>query len=221
MTADPGRDRGSASLLLLTFGLLFVAAGMVGASIGASRVARHEARTAADLGALAGAQHAIEGRDVACAEAARIVEANSGTLVTCAARGLDLLVTAEVPAGMLRARATARAGPVAPLDGFPRPRPIGGTSSSGAVLCGWTGQVACRSTVMSAERRRQWADPAQREMEESADSTEPSTATAPVLCKGWLPLPHFGDWMQDGQPSSHRHEPIASRVADSQSVAMW
>jgi secretion/DNA translocation related TadE-like protein len=100
--------------LVLTFGLLFIAAGMAGAAIGAVRVGRHEARTAADLGALAGARHAIEGRDVACTAAARIVEANGGVLVACDTRGMDLVVTAEVPALTLHARATARAGPVMP-----------------------------------------------------------------------------------------------------------
>ena len=40
---------------------------------------------------------------------------------------------------------------------------------------------------------------------------------APPLSSGSLPLPHFGDWMQDGQPVEHSHAAIASRVAVSHS----
>ncbi len=30
--------------------------------------------------------------------------------------------------------------------------------------------------------------------------------TAPSLSRGLLPFPHFGDWMQEGQPISHSHD---------------
>jgi secretion/DNA translocation related TadE-like protein len=106
------RDRGSATIFVLAFGLLLVAAGMAGAAVGMARVGRHEARTAADLGALAGAQRAIEGNRVACAEAGRFVTANGAVMTACEVRGLDLVVRVEVSTAAGPARAAARAGPV-------------------------------------------------------------------------------------------------------------
>jgi secretion/DNA translocation related TadE-like protein len=111
------RDRGAASILVLAVGLVLVAAGMAGAAIGTARVGRHEARTAADLGALAGAAEAIYGESVACARAARFVAANGGQMTSCTVDGLDVVVGAAVPVhpmpGLVRqAVATARAGPV-------------------------------------------------------------------------------------------------------------
>jgi secretion/DNA translocation related TadE-like protein len=111
------RDRGAASIFLLAVGLVLVAAGIAGAAVGAARVGRHQARTAADLGALAGAVHTVEGRDAACARATRFVAANGGRIRSCRLDGLDLILEAEVAVtplpGLSRyATATARAGPV-------------------------------------------------------------------------------------------------------------
>jgi secretion/DNA translocation related TadE-like protein len=50
----------------------------------------------------------------------------------------------------------------------------------------------------------------------SASSTTPSTRTAPDLSSGALPLPHFGDCTQEGQPPRHSQSPMAERVAVSQ-----
>ena len=110
-------DRGAASIFLLAVGLLLVAAGMGGAMIGTARVGRHEARTAADLGALAGAMQAVYGEPVACGRAARIVAANGGRMTSCAVSGLEIVVRAEVevrpmPGWSAVAEASARAGPV-------------------------------------------------------------------------------------------------------------
>jgi secretion/DNA translocation related TadE-like protein len=109
-------DRGAASLWVVAAGLVLVAAAVAGAAIGAATVARHEARTAADLGALAGAARTPDPA-AACARAAEFVTANGGRLTACTADGLDLVVVAEVPvtplAGLRRvATATARAGPM-------------------------------------------------------------------------------------------------------------
>ena len=118
----PGRrgdtDRGSASLWSLTVGLVLIAIAGVGASIGAALVNRHQARVAADLGALAGAMHAARDSAAACGRAAAVVEANGARLVRCTVDGLvDVRVTVEVatqaplPMTMLpTARASARAG---------------------------------------------------------------------------------------------------------------
>lgn len=91
--------------LLVLLGVVATAGGMV--------VARHRAETAADLGALAGAALAIEGPQLACAAAGRIVTANGGSLVSCRLEVLDLIVTADVrgPQGWGTAQASARAGP--------------------------------------------------------------------------------------------------------------
>ncbi|MGK5680379.1 Rv3654c family TadE-like protein [Actinoplanes sp. URMC 104] len=112
-----GRDRGAATILVLAIGLFLVAAGMAAAGVGAARVGRHAARTAADLGALAGAAKAIHGPEVACGRAERFVVANGGRMASCVVEGLDVVVRAEVTVRALpgldaRAVATARAGPI-------------------------------------------------------------------------------------------------------------
>lgn len=115
------RDRGAATLWLLAIGLVLVVAGMAGASVGAARVARHQARVAADLGALAGAMRVVDGAEAACARAAELVTRNRGRLAGCRVDGFDLIVAVEVPVtpmpGLTRtARVEARAGPArAPL----------------------------------------------------------------------------------------------------------
>jgi secretion/DNA translocation related TadE-like protein len=110
-------DRGAATLWVLAVGLALVAAGAAGAAVGAARVARHEARAAADLGALAGAMRIVEGPEGACARAATLVARNGGRLAECTVDGLDVVVTVEVVVtplpGLTRtARAKARAGPI-------------------------------------------------------------------------------------------------------------
>jgi secretion/DNA translocation related TadE-like protein len=110
-------DRGSASVWLLSAGLVLLTGGLAGAALGAAHTAQHRAQAAADLGALAGAARAVEGWPAACARATELVTANGGHLTGCELDGLDLTVTVEVvpapPAGLGRvATATARAGPV-------------------------------------------------------------------------------------------------------------
>jgi secretion/DNA translocation related TadE-like protein len=116
------RDRGAASILLLATGLVVVAAGVGGAAVAEALVGRHQARTAADLGALAGAGQAVYGEEVACARARRLVTANGGEVAGCAVAGLEVVVRVEVrveplPGLVRRATAAARAGPVYAVDG--------------------------------------------------------------------------------------------------------
>jgi secretion/DNA translocation related TadE-like protein len=104
-------------VLVLAVGVVLVATGMFGATLGAAHVASHRAQAAADLGALAGATRAVEGPAAACARAAELVTANGGRLTHCRLEGMDLTVTVAVSpaaaAGIGRAAtATARAGPV-------------------------------------------------------------------------------------------------------------
>ncbi|GAA0524341.1 flp pilus-assembly TadE/G-like family protein [Paractinoplanes ferrugineus] len=116
MLKDEG-DRGAATVFVLAVGLALVAAGLAVASIGTARVGRHQAHSAADLGALAGAQEAIYGEPAACTRAAQFVTANGGDMTFCVVDGLEIVVRAEVTVrpmpGMTRhAEAAARAGPV-------------------------------------------------------------------------------------------------------------
>lgn len=116
----PGRDRGSATVLVLALVLVsgFLATAATG--LGAALLARHRAQAAADLGALAGAD-VLLGRTAgaACEMAARVVRANRAGLHGCQVRGLDIVVATSVrpagPVGRLGpARARARAGPGLP-----------------------------------------------------------------------------------------------------------
>ena len=116
-TGDEWRDRGAASILVLAIGLVLVAAGVAGAAVGAARVGRHQARTAADLGALAGAARTVEGRVSACERAGQLVAANQARMTTCRLDGLKIVVEVQVTVtplpGLTRyASAAARAGPV-------------------------------------------------------------------------------------------------------------
>jgi secretion/DNA translocation related TadE-like protein len=102
---------------LLVVGLVLVLFSLGGSAIAAARVARHQARVAADLGALAGAARVLEGPGSACARAAAIAAANSARLTSCTLDGFDVQITAVVlveplPGLTRNARATSRAGPV-------------------------------------------------------------------------------------------------------------
>ncbi|GAA0521225.1 hypothetical protein Ade02nite_64660 [Paractinoplanes deccanensis] len=105
---------------MLAVGLFLVVAGLAGAAIGAARVGRQEARTAADLGALAGASAAVYGDAVACDRAARLVTANGARMTSCDVTGLEIVVAVTIEVtplpGLTRhAAAAARAGPVQAL----------------------------------------------------------------------------------------------------------
>jgi secretion/DNA translocation related TadE-like protein len=115
-------DRGAGTIFVLALGLLLIAAGVAGAAIGSVRVGRHEARTAADLGALAGAVRVIDGPPAACARAARLVAANDAILTSCVVYELEIVIYVEVevtplPGFTRRAQAGARAGPVYSVGG--------------------------------------------------------------------------------------------------------
>jgi secretion/DNA translocation related TadE-like protein len=110
-------DSGGATVWALATGLVTVVVAISVAAGGAATVARHRAQAAADLAALAGAAHSVEGQVVACERAAAIAAANGARLTDCQLEGWDLVVTAEVrPARVAAvagdARASARAGPI-------------------------------------------------------------------------------------------------------------
>ncbi|MGB0962591.1 MAG: Rv3654c family TadE-like protein [Mycobacterium sp.] len=110
-------DRGSASLIAAAMIAALAVVTVGGAHVGAAVIARHRAQAAADLAALAGAAYLPAGADTACAQAAVLARAMGTIALTCAAEGLDLVVTVEAstavgPAWMGAARAVARAGPI-------------------------------------------------------------------------------------------------------------
>lgn len=106
------RDRGAAALWALAVGLVLVLFAGALTSVGAAVNARHRARTAADLAALAGAARALEGASVACGRARAYAVANGAVMRSCRLDGFDLVVTVAVGTRFGAAEASARAGPV-------------------------------------------------------------------------------------------------------------
>jgi secretion/DNA translocation related TadE-like protein len=98
----------------LAVGLVLVLFAGALASVGAAVNARHRARTAADLAALAGAARALEGASVACGRASEYAAANGAGVRACRLDGFDLIVTVAVSTRFGPAVASARAGPVPP-----------------------------------------------------------------------------------------------------------
>ncbi|MBE8526197.1 flp pilus-assembly TadE/G-like family protein [Amycolatopsis sp. H6(2020)] len=100
--------------------------------LAATVTARHQAESAADLGALAAASHATEGPVRACERARWVADRMGVTLRTCRWQQLDALVEVEARgpamAGVPRPSAHARAGPAAEPS---RPAPAASTSELG------------------------------------------------------------------------------------------
>jgi secretion/DNA translocation related TadE-like protein len=114
---DSGADEGSATLWLLGFAGVVLAAALTATVLGRALVARARAATAADLAALAAASVRLEGRPAACRTAADTARRNSARLVSCTWRGelVTVRVTAWArglgPVPGHRVEALARAGP--------------------------------------------------------------------------------------------------------------
>ncbi len=103
---------------MLAMGVIgvLVSLGVAALVLGSAVVASHRARSAADLGALAGASAVLRGAPAgeACAVAGVIVRANAARLAECAVSGGAIQVEAAVPpsvAALPEAVARARAGP--------------------------------------------------------------------------------------------------------------
>ncbi|HEX6968844.1 MAG TPA: Rv3654c family TadE-like protein [Micromonosporaceae bacterium] len=114
---QPAPDAGGATIWLLTVGLAVLAVGIAATSVAMAHLARHQARVAADLGALAAAVRVLDGPAAACARAEEFARANGGRLTACRVDGLDVQITVAVRVSPLTgprrsATATARAGPV-------------------------------------------------------------------------------------------------------------
>jgi secretion/DNA translocation related TadE-like protein len=112
----PG-DGGSATIWTLAACALIATFGLTALTAAGAVAARHQARTAADLGALAGAPWTVALPDRACPVAVDIARANGADVVSCHVDGVDIRLTVSVPVagaptGLDRATATARAGPI-------------------------------------------------------------------------------------------------------------
>ena len=112
-------DRGVATAWAAGVIAVLVSMAVFALHLGAAMVARHQAESAADLAALAGATEVIEGEQYACAQASRVTDRMRVQLASCQLHGLDVLVDVTArPSGWLgglgAATGRARAGPAAP-----------------------------------------------------------------------------------------------------------
>ncbi|MGJ5876685.1 Rv3654c family TadE-like protein [Streptomyces griseiscabiei] len=108
-------DRGSATVWAV--GAMAVLCAVFGAvlALGQALVIRHQAAAAADLAALAAADHWTKGSEGACATAERVARAQGGRVVRCAVEGEISDLTAASGAGPLTVEVRARAGPPGPV----------------------------------------------------------------------------------------------------------
>ena len=123
----PRRERGSGTVL--TLGLVAVVLVLLAAIslLGRAQSARGAAQAAADLGALAAAQHLLDSSPsgfgpgptaAACGVARQIAAANGASLTSCEVLDDGVVrVTTARPGGLGAAQATARAGPAPPDEG--------------------------------------------------------------------------------------------------------
>ena len=113
-------ERGSATVWVVALAGVLAAIGVAAVLVGAAVVGQHRATTAADLAALAAAEHAVRGDPGVCAVAGEVAGANGARLTACAvgdAAVVDVAVAVPVrlgPLGVSLAGARARAGPVGP-----------------------------------------------------------------------------------------------------------
>jgi secretion/DNA translocation related TadE-like protein len=109
-------DRGSAGVLVLALAAALALIAALAASVGAVAVARHRAGSAADLAALAAADRALDGEQVACGAAQRAIGGVDGVLEQCRLTGdvADVVVAVRPPGALGSwgvARSHSRAGP--------------------------------------------------------------------------------------------------------------
>ncbi|WP_179165276.1 Rv3654c family TadE-like protein [Streptomyces sp. M41(2017)] len=104
-------DRGSATVWAVGAMAALCAVFLVVLAMGHAAVTRHRAAGAADLAALAAADHWSDGGTVACARADRVARAQNARLVRCAVEGEISDVTAASEDGLFTSEARARAGP--------------------------------------------------------------------------------------------------------------
>ncbi|WP_406380576.1 Rv3654c family TadE-like protein [Streptomyces sp. NBC_00197] len=116
---------------------------------GHAAVTRHRAAGAADLAALAAADHWSDGSTVACARADRVARAQNARLVRCAVEGEISDVTAASEDGLFTSEARARAGPPG-TEATGQP----GTEGAGQPGTEATGQPIAEASVAAAAPER-------------------------------------------------------------------
>lgn len=104
-------DRGSASVWAATGAALLCLVFAAVLALGHVTGARQRVAAAADLAALAAADLALAGAEVACDTARQVAEAQDVRLVRCHVAGEIADLTAEARAGPYAVRGRARAGP--------------------------------------------------------------------------------------------------------------
>ncbi|MEU6365404.1 Rv3654c family TadE-like protein [Streptomyces sp. NPDC046931] len=107
-------DRGSATVWVVCLIGAFCAVFAVLLAQGQAVLARHRAAAAADLAALAAADHWMEGGEAACARAGQVAVAQGDRLVRCVVAGEISDVTVASVSGPFTAEVRARAGPAEP-----------------------------------------------------------------------------------------------------------
>ena len=104
-------DQGSATVWAVGAMAALCAVFFVVLAMGHAAVTRHRAAGAADLAALAAADHWSDGGTVACARADRVARAQKARLLRCVVEGEISDVTAASEDGLFTSEARARAGP--------------------------------------------------------------------------------------------------------------
>jgi secretion/DNA translocation related TadE-like protein len=105
------RDRGSATVWAAIATTTMCAVFAVVLGLGQAVVARHRAGAAADLAALAAADHALRGPAEACGRAIEVAAAQGAEVVSCALGGEVADVKVRVSFGPYAPTVRARAGP--------------------------------------------------------------------------------------------------------------
>lgn len=107
------RDSGAASVLVLCAAAMVLAISVPVVLVASVLASHRQAVRAADLAALAGAQHSLVDQGVACGWAARVAMANGARLMRCSLQqgSLVVVVTGAAPLPAVPpVTATARAG---------------------------------------------------------------------------------------------------------------
>lgn len=118
MTTCVKDDRGVATVWAAGIIAVLVSMAVFGLRLGGAVIARHQAESAADLAALAGAEQVFMGERYSCAQARGVTDRMGTRLVSCHLRGWDVLVDVSAQpdgwlSGFAAAAGRARAGPAA------------------------------------------------------------------------------------------------------------
>ncbi|MFC5173370.1 MULTISPECIES: Rv3654c family TadE-like protein [Streptomyces] len=112
LRGTPGNgDRGLATVWVAVTAATLCAVFAMVLALGQAVSARHRAGGAADLAALAAADQALRGAEVACAAAGKVASAQGADIVRCGVQGEIADVTARAQFGPYAPEVRSRAGP--------------------------------------------------------------------------------------------------------------